>query len=223
MIELTGTRWIDLNHMHEANMPADPTLKLPELSFFSRVGNGDQIHNLEVISYCPHTGTHMDAPFHVCNEWGGMETVDPAALIGPASVITLHVPEYDYAITRKDIENWEEQNGAIQEHDAVLLHTGHAGKWEGGNAAYIDKGYVRLDMSAAEYFVAKKVRFVGMESISVDGADTECHKKLMENGVYIVENLCHLDEIGASRCMTVGTFPAVKGASGTWVRLLALV
>lgn len=58
---------------------------------------------------------------------------------------------------------------------------------------------------------------------SVDGADTECHKKLMENGVYIVENLCHLDEIGASRCMTVGTFPAVKGASGTWVRLLALV
>ncbi len=223
MIELKGIKWIDLSHVHEPNMPVDPALKLPELSFFSRVGNGVQIHNLEVISYCPHTGTHMDSPFHVCNKWGSMETVDPTVLIGPASVITLQVPEYDYAITRADIEAWEKENGPIQEGDAVLLHTGHADKWEGGNAAYIDKGYIRLDLSAAEYFVEKKVRFVGMESISVDGADTECHKKLMSNGVYIMENLCHLDEIGSTRCTTVGTFPAVKGASGTWVRLLALV
>lgn len=223
MIELKGTKWIDISHTHEGNMPVDPALKLPELSFFSRVGNGDQIHNLEVISYCPHTGTHMDSPFHVCNEWGSMDTVDPTALIGPACVITLNVPEYDYGITKEDIVAWEKENGPIQEHDAVLLHTGHADKWSGGNAEYIDKGYIRLDLSAAEYFVEKKVRFVGMESISVDGADTECHKKLMSNGVYIVENLCHLDEIDATRCYTVGTFPAVKGASGAWVRLLALV
>ena len=223
MIELKGTRWIDLSHTFEANMPADPSLKLPETSFFSRVGNGDQIHNLEVLSYCPHTGTHMDSPFHVCNEWGSMETANPTALIGPACVITLQVPEYDYAITRKDIEDWEKANGPIQEGDAVLLHTGHADKWDKGNPEFIDKGYIRLDMSAADYFVEKKVRFVGMESISVDGPTTECHKKLMSNGVYIVENLCHLGEIGSTRCTTVGTFPAVKGASGAWVRILALV
>lgn len=223
MIELKGNKWIDLSRVNEPVMPADPALKLPENVFFSRVGNGDQLHNLEVVSYCPHTGTHIDAPFHVCNEWKSLEKVDPTVLMGPAVVITLHVPEYDYAITRKDIEDWERENEPIREHDAVLFHTGHADKWDGGNATYIDKGYIRLDMSAAEYMVEKKVRFVGLESISVDGAGTECHKKLLGNGTFIVENLCRLEEIGAMRCTTVGTFPAVKGASGTWVRLLALV
>lgn len=223
MINITGEKWIDISHMEEPNMPCDPALKLPELSFFSREGNGDQLHNLEVISYCPHTGTHMDSPFHVCSKWGSMETVDPTSLIGAASVLKLHVPEYDYAITKEDILEWEKENGPIEVGDAVLLHTGHADKWAGGSAEYINKGYIRLDLSTAEYFVEKKVRFVGMESISVDGAGTDVHKMLMGHGTYIVENLCNLDQIPSTRCYTVGTFPAVKGASGTWVRLLALV
>lgn len=223
MIELKGTRWVDLSHIQESDMPADPALQLPELTYFSRVGNDSQIHNLEVVRYCPHTGTHLDSPFHVCNEWGAMETLDPSLLIGPATVVILKVPEYDYAITRKDLEDWEAENGPIQQGDAVLLHTGHANKWTGGNATYIDQGYVHLDPSAAHYFVEKQIRFVGIESISVDGADTLCHKLLMSHGIYIVENLCHLDQIGVTRCYTVGTFPAVKGATGAWVRLLALV
>lgn len=81
-IELSGKKLIDLSHTAEADMPCDPALALPELDFFSREGSGLQLHNLEVIRYCPHTGTHMDSPFHVCSEWGSMETVDPAVLIG---------------------------------------------------------------------------------------------------------------------------------------------
>ena len=77
-------------------------------------GSGLQLHNLEVIRYCPHTGTHMDSPFHVCSEWGSMETVDPAVLIGPATVLSLTVPEYDYAVTREDIEQWEAEFGKFQ-------------------------------------------------------------------------------------------------------------
>ena len=223
MIELKGEKWIDISHVAESEMPCDPSLALPELSFFSREGNGDQLHNLEVIRYCPHTGTHMDSPFHVCSQWDSMESVDPSVLIGPACVLTLHVPEYDYAITKEDILGWERDNGPIQKGDAVLLHTGHADKWNGGSDEYINKGYIRLDLSAADYLVEKKVRFIGIESISVDGADTQVHKMLMGNGTYIVENVCNLDKINAARCCTVGTFPAVKGASGVWVRLMALV
>lgn len=223
MIDLKGERIIDLSHIEESNMPCDPALALPELTFFSRVGNGDQIHNLEVIRYCPHTGTHMDSPFHVCSQWPSMEALDPSILIGPAIVISLKTPEYDYAVTKQDITDWEAEQEAIRPGDAVLLHTGHADKWEGGSDEYINQGYIRLAPDAARYFADKKVRFVGLESISVDGEGTESHKILMENGVYIVENLCRLDQICAIRCSTIGTFPAVKGASGAWVRLLALV
>lgn len=223
MIQLQGKQFIDLSHVEEGNMPVDPALQLPKLDFFSRVGNGTQIHNLEVISYCPHTGTHIDAPFHVNNQWGTMETVDPTVLIGPATVVSMRVPDYDYAVTKEDLVNWEKENGPIPEGDGVLLHTGHADKWSKGNAEYIDKGYIHLALSGAEYLVERKVRFIGMESISVDGAPTDCHKMLMGHGVYIVENLCNLEKIGQTHCYTVGTFPAVKGATATWVRLLALI
>ena len=222
-IELSGNNIIDLSHTAEADMPCDPALALPELDFFSREGSGLQLHNLEVIRYCPHTGTHMDSPFHVCSEWGSMETVDPAVLIGPATVLSLTVPEYDYAVTREDIEQWEAEFGEIPKGDAVLLHTGHADKWEQGSGSYIDKGYIRLAPSAAAYLAEKKTRFIALESISVDGADTEVHKLLLGNGVCIVENVCNLEKIGQIHCSTIGTFPAVKGASGAWVRLLALV
>lgn len=223
MIELKGSRLIDLSHVTEADMPCDPALALPELDFFSRVGNDTQLHNLEVIRYCPHTGTHIDSPFHVCNEWGSMETVDPAVLIGPASVVTLTVPEYDYEVTREDLEQWEQANDPIRKGDGLLLHTGHADKWDKGADGYINQGYIRLAPSAAEYLAAKKIRYIGLESISVDGAGTQVHQILMGNGICIVENVCNLDKIGRTRCDTIGTFPAVKGASGAWVRLLALV
>lgn len=222
-IELKGNKLIDLSHTAQADMPCDPALALPTLEFFSREGNGSQLHNLEVIRYCPHTGTHMDSPFHVCSAWGSMETVDPTALIGPATVVTLSVPEYDYAVTKEDFLRWEEQNGEIPQGDAVLLHTGHADKWTEGREGYIEKGYIRLAPSAAVYLAEKKIRYLALESISVDGADTEVHKILMGNGVYIVENVCNLEKIGQIHCSTIGTFPAVEGASGVWVRLMALV
>lgn len=223
MIELKGNRLIDLSHTAEADMPCDPALALPELDFFSREGDGPALHNLEVIRYCPHTGTHMDSPFHVCSQWGGIETVDPAVLIGPATVVSLSVPEYDYAVTKDDLRQWEEVNGIIPDGDAVLLHTGHADKWADGSDGYINKGYIRLAPSAAEYLVTKKSRFIALESISVDGSDTEVHKILMGNGICIVENVCNLEKLGCTHCSTIGTFPAVKGASGVWVRLMALV
>lgn len=191
-------------------MPCDPALALPELDFFSREGSGLQLHNLEVIRYCPHTGTHMDSPFHVCSEWGSMETVDPAVLIGPATVLSLTVPEYDYAVTREDIEQWEAEFGEIPKGDAVLLHTGHADKWEQGSGSYIDKGYIRLAPSAAAYLAEKKTRFIALESISVDGADTEVHKLLLGNGVCIVENVCNLEKSGRSTAPQSEPFPQSK-------------
>jgi len=140
---------IDLSHVQDQTMPADPALKKPTLEFFSRVGQNGALHNLEVISYCPHTGTHLDAPFHVNNNGGAVETLDPTVLIGPASVINLNVPAGSYAITAADIKSWEAKNGPIQEGDGVLIHTGHDKNWPNKDT-YIDKGYPYLAKDAAD-------------------------------------------------------------------------
>lgn len=220
-VSVNYERIVDLSHLVEADMPVDPSLKLPELSFFGRIGNGGQ-HNLEVISYCPHTGTHMDAPYHVIEDAGAIETWPADILIGPAVVVSVGRPG-NYAITKADIENWEKLNGPIKKGDAVLFHSGHDANWAKGYKAYIAEGYTHLTPEAAQYLAAKGIRYMAIESISPDTDSVSAHQILMKNGIPIIENICNLGEIGQTRCTTIGTFPAVKGATGVWVRLLAIL
>ena len=100
MIKLEGTKFIDISYIVKNKMPADPALKLPTLEFFSNEGVNGQLHNLEVISYCPHTGTHMDAPFHIDTNGDSIEKLDPTLLIGPAVVVSLDYSDtcYNYRI-----------------------------------------------------------------------------------------------------------------------------
>jgi len=42
----------------------------------------------------------------------------------------------------------------------------------------------------------------------------------MDCEIPVIENICNLSSIRNQRVKTVGTFPAVRGATGVWVRLL---
>ena len=214
---------IDITHPHEQNMPADPSLTTPTMSFFARVGQAiGAFWNLENVTYTPHTGTHLDSPFHVNSSWGSFETMDPKLLFGPATVVSITVPYGSYTITAADIKAWEAKNGQIPQGDAVLVHTGHDQYWP-DKKAYIDDGYPIFSKDAAEYIVSKKARFVGMEAISPDGPNTDTHQIFMGGGTMIIENLKGLGTIGKKRCLTMGTFPNMKGATGVLIRLLAVV
>lgn len=218
-INLADYSYVDISHLVESEMPADPALKLPELDFFSEIGTDDALYNLEVVSYCPHTGTHMDAPFHVLEEEGTIESVDPSVLIGPACIIRLDV-DGDYEITVEDVQNWEAEHGEIQAGEAVMFDTNHDQIWESDPQEYITN-YPHLIAETAEYLVEKGVRFVGCEAISPDTSEPVCHKILLGGGVEVVENLCDLDQVAADRCYVVATFANVQGSTGVWTRLLA--
>ena len=219
-IDFSEYTMVDISHMVQDEMPADPALKLPSKDFFSEIeDDNDVMYNLEVISYCPHTGTHMDAPFHVLDDQGTIESVDPEVLMGPACVIRLDV-DGDYTITVEDIQNWEAEHGEIQAGEAVLFDTNHDQIWESDPEEYITN-YPHLEEESAQYLVDKGARFVGCEAISPDTSAPVCHKILLGGGTEIVENVCNLDQIGADRCYIVGTFSAVQGSTGVWTRLLA--
>ena len=205
-MDLSQYTVVDISHLQEADMPADPSLQLPQSDFFGRIGVDGGLHNLEVLSYCVHTGTHMDAPYHVIETGGGIDTVDPLILIGPACVVKLDVPAGSYGITVDDVKAWEEENGEIQSGEAVLFHTGHDALWETDPDEYITN-YPYLLPETAQYMVDKGVRYIAMESISPDTTTTESHQILLGNGVGVVENVCNLGDIEADRCYTIGTFP----------------
>ena len=218
---IEGKNLLDISQQVEQVMPADPALKLPEINFFGKIGESGGLHNLETISYCVHTGTHMDAPYHVIPDGFTIESWPADILIGPAVIVTVGKPGA-YEITKQDVQSWESQHGAIQEGDAVLFHTGHDANWSKGNKDYIDNGYSTIAPDAAKYLVEKRIRYVGVESISPEGPSTEVHKLFLGNGIPVVENICRLGEIARSRCDTIGTFAAVKGATAVWVRLLVM-
>ena len=103
-IELSGNNLIDLSHTAEADMPCDPALALPELDFFSREGSGLQLHNLEVIRYCPHTGTHMDC---IKSPWFKSKTVVPHNL--PKSI------DYKFAWNETGLLEVDGEEPALEE------------------------------------------------------------------------------------------------------------
>lgn len=221
-VDFSKMRMVDISHIQDASMPsAAEALKPPSREFFLRVDEGGT-HNLEIVSYCPHTGTHMDAPFHVTTDGITVESMDPALLIGPATVLSFDVSGA-YTITLEDIKAWEKDNGEISEGQGWLIDTKHDELWAKGKEEYIDKGWPVLNLEAAEYIAAKKARYVAMEFISPEGDSQNIHKTLMGNGVGIVENVKDLSKIGSTQCYTVGTFPAMDGATGVYVRLLAFV
>lgn len=218
-MDLSKYKYTDISHLQEANMPVDPALQLPQSDFFGRISVNGGLHNLEVLSYCVHTGTHMDAPFHVIPDAGGVDTVDPLILIGPACVVRLDVSG-SYGITVEDMKAWENEHGEIEAGEAVLIDTPHDALWTSDPQEYITN-YPYLLPETAEYLADKKVRFVGVEAISPDTDTTESHIALLGKGIGVVENLCNLSEIKADRCYTIGTFPNSQGSTGVWTRILA--
>lgn len=219
-MDLSKYKYVDISHLQEANMPADPSLQLPQSDFFGRIGVNGGLHNLEVLSYCVHTGTHMDAPFHVIEDAGGVDTVDPLILIGPACVVKLDIPSGSYGITVEDIQGWENAHGEIKAGEAVLIDTAHDALWASDPQEYITN-YPYLLPETAQYLADKDVRYVGVEAISPDTNTTESHKILLAEGIGVVENLCNLSDIETDRCYTIGTFPNSQGSTGVWTRILA--
>lgn len=218
-INLSEYKYVDISHTVQDDMPADPALKLPQIEYFSQIGNQNALYNLETISYCPHTGTHMDAPHHVLEDGVTAESVDPTVLIGTACIIRLDV-DGDYEISADDIKNWEKEHGEINEGEAVLFDTNHDKIWESDPEEYITN-YPHLTEESATYLAKKGVRFVGCEAISPDKSEPVCHKILLSAGTEIVENICNLDKVEADRCYIISTFSAVQGSTGVWTRLLA--
>jgi kynurenine formamidase len=223
-IHITGSKVVDLSHPFEADMPlvSDfPALK-KEMLFSHDTGSD---FNAELLTFCPHIGTHLDAPWHWIR--GGKKVDELAAdcLIGPAYVVDLHQLKGSVPITDQDIKTFEEKSGeAIQPGDAVLFWTGQDKLWR--DKAQFLQGWPYMTREGAEYLVSKQIRLIGMETLNIDAVDkpeSPAHKTLLSNDILIVENLTNLDQIGAVRCSLVGTLINIVGASGCPVRMIAVL
>jgi arylformamidase len=126
-----------------------------------------------------HTGTHFDAPNHFSVP-GGVETLPPAAFVGTARVIRVQ----GASVEPGDLEPHDLRAG-----ERLLIKTRNSDRcWSTDDFA---PDYVFVSEPAARHLVARKVRLVGVDYLSLGGPNdgVAAHLALFEAGVCILEGL----------------------------------
>jgi arylformamidase len=159
--------------------PTDPPVKLRTQTHPAR----DKSHNVRVtgIEMGAHTGTHIDAPWHMMENGRTLKDIPLDTLIGPAQVVQITGTA---SISRAHVEGFNWTNT-----ERVLFKTENSEHWNEGR---FYEEFVYLEPEAAELLVKRGIRLVGIDYLSIDRFKSESHPShfvLLEKNVVIVEGL----------------------------------
>jgi arylformamidase len=144
-------------------------------------------NNLSQFSSSAHAGTHMDAPLHFLADAPSMDTLPIDAVVGRARVVQIQDAE---AIRPGELEAH-----ALQPGDRVLFRTRNSERHLVEQEFATDFVYISPD--AACYLVARGVRTVGVDYLSVgafrEESGRETHRVLLSAGIWIIEGLNLVD------------------------------
>jgi arylformamidase len=176
-------RILDISLSLDAATVIWPGLAGVSLEPAERMDRGDAV-NVTNLSFCAHTGTHVDAPFHHFASGAGVEAIPMAGLVGPAFVAGLTaVPS---GITALDLEQAAGDCGA----SILLLKTANSTRKD--IATRWDDSYICLEPDGAEWLRNRGFRGVGIDSLGIERygrADGAAHKILLQAGIAIIEGL----------------------------------
>jgi arylformamidase len=166
----------DISVPIRARMPVYDGNPGVELERASSIADGDPA-NVSKLSLGVHTGTHVDAPLHFIDGAPGAEGIPLDALVGPAVVVDATGVD---ALGEAELEGLGIPAGA----ERVLLKTRNSELW---NRDDFTRDFLRLDGSGARFVVARGIRTVGIDYLSI--GDHEAHRELLGAGVVPVEGL----------------------------------
>lgn len=202
-------KYIDLTHKIENNMPVYPgTANLEMLPANTIEKDG---FREKVITFCSHTGTHMDAPSHMLQGGKNLDDYDCSKFVGKALLVSIE--------DEKNIRDYAEQ---LKNVDFVIFKTGWDKYW--GKANYFEK-YPCISMETTDYLVGFGLKGIGFDAISIDPIDSkfENHYIVFENDMIIIENLTNLEQIN-EEVFELMVFPLnIKEADGSPIRAIAKV
>jgi arylformamidase len=137
-------------------------------------------YNASRLSLSSHSGSHIDAPFHYFDDGLPIDKVPLDVLIGPCQVISIPDSELD------DERIVPASFASKLTHDRVLLKTSNSNR-----PGVFRRDAVALSIEAAQTLVARNVRLVGVDGLSVENAagDGSVHKELLSHSIVIVETL----------------------------------
>jgi len=171
----TRVRLIDVSVPIRPGMvvwPGDPEVRL-ELA--GAIADGAEA-NVTRLALSAHAGTHVDAPVHFLEGASGTDKLPLEALVGPCVVV-------DATAARGDLgpEALDGVSGGVER---VLFKTRNSELW--AREGFVEDA-VELGEAAAREVVRREIRLVGIDYLSIGGA--EVHRTLLRAGTVPLESL----------------------------------
>ncbi|KAL1485028.1 hypothetical protein MTO96_032217 [Rhipicephalus appendiculatus] len=182
------------------------------LNISRRGSTPEDWYQSDVVELATHGGTHLDAPIHFAPErWTASES-----------------PAYELSVD--DIERWEAEHGHVPHGALFVERTGRYKLWPNRNA-YLgidDQGWRRfptVSPEAARFLVEQRhIYGFGLDSPSVDLFNASAtHRILGSHNVYVLENLADLSRVPALGATAIALPVKVCMASGSPVRVVAIL
>lgn len=193
--------------------PGDPTF---ETRLADAIAEGEAA-NVSWIGMGAHSGTHVDAPLHFFPGGDSVDSLPLDMLVGRCMVAELPTVR---TVCAADLNGLD-----LPVHtERLLLKTSNSALWHTGNGQF-RPDFVGLAPDAAAWIVARGVRLLGMDYLSVEPypapREHPVHKTLLRAGVILLEGI-DLSEVSPGEYMLVCLPLKVVGLEGAPVRAILL-
>lgn len=185
--------------------PGDPATQLEPAGDIEKDGYTD--HRLSIAT---HTGTHIDAPWHMDAGGKTLDQFSVERFAGRGRLIEVQDSTFSFDAVKQ---------AGLQTGDIVLFHTGWNNRYH--ETAYFED-YPALPEDIAHYLVKKQVSMVGFDMCGPDHEPFPVHKILLGGNVLILENLTNLDKL-ASKNFTIYALPIKLNVDGAPARVIAQI
>src|SRR5262245_18656300 len=191
--------------------PGDPPVRLSAKSHLSC----DKTHTvrLTAIEMGSHTGTHIDAPFHMIEDGKRLEELSLETLTGKVTVFEISGAR---SLGRPQLTplNW---SGV----ERVLFKTENSKHWQDGK---FYEEFVYLEVEGAEFLVQQGIRLVGIDYLSIDkfrSESTPSHFVLLKKNIAILEGL-DLSVVPAGEYTLIALPLNLQNADGAPARVILM-
>jgi arylformamidase len=205
-LHATPPRLWDISPTVAPDSPIFPGDEPYRLNWTARLSPGCPV-NLSAITMSPHVGAHADAPLHYANDAPAIADVPLDTYIGPCRVI--HALGATPLVT---VEHLRHAEANLPPRVLVRCCPKADTAWNPAFTAYAPE--------AVEWLAARGVRLIGIDTPSVDPADSkvlDSHQQLRRHDLRVLENLV-LDDVPEGDYELIALPLKLQGACASPVR-----
>lgn len=201
---------LDLTHTFTRSMPVhayDDPVSLTQVRTLA-----DNHYTDWKLSSGMHVGTHIDGPGHLIESSVVMSDVPVERFVGKGYLIDARNKKIDVSLLKEL---------PTDENLIVLLLTGMDKKF--GSDEYFTQHPVMSIDFAHELVKHTNISMIGIDFFSPDTYPFAVHTLLFKHGIFIIENLTHLEQLVGVSTFTVIALPLKTQTDSALARVIALV